>query len=98
RGAFSLAPLRLLRRHFPRRRRERRALSPLHAFGHGAVDVAFLLALGDGLAFVGVALALAEADLELGVAIEEEELEGDQGHALALGGSGETFDLGFVGQ
>lgn len=66
--------------------------------GHGAGEVAFVFAFGDGAAFVVLLLAFAEADEDLGVAVFEVDLEGDEREALLAGLAVELDDFFFVGE
>src|SRR5690606_23785637 len=73
-------------------------LPQLHLLAEGAVHLALVLALGDGVAFVGLAAAFAEADLELGDAVLEVHDQRHDRDALLLALLGETGDLALVGE
>src|SRR4051812_47700946 len=64
----------------------------------GAVGLALVLALAEGLALVVLALALGDGDLDLGPAVGEVDLEGDERVAALLGLVADLHDLVLVQQ
>ena len=68
------------------------------SLGHGAVDIAFGLSLGQILSLVGSALAPGYPDQEFGATAEEVHLEREDRHAFFAGLVGELADLPAVGE
>ncbi len=68
------------------------------SLGHGAIDIASGLALGQIVSLVGSALAPGYPDQELGATVEEVHLEREDRHAFFASLVGELPDLPAVGE